>query len=416
MVQADGKLAIFGGEPVKTMPFGTGKRFGESELAQLKEALEQNTLFYWSGAKVKAFCGKLADLYGMPHCVAASSCTAAIHTALGALGVTEGDEVITSPITDMGSIIGILFQNAIPVFADLDPHPYNMDPRSIEECITDKTKAIIVVHLAGNASDMDEIMAVAKRHKVYVIEDCAQGWLARYKGRLIGTIGDIGCFSTNDFKHISTGDGGMLLTRNEDIYYRAFRFADKNYNRFGAGQAMREAEYIAPNYRMTELQGAVGIAQLDRLPGICERRHVLGDRITGGIKGLPGLYPPLVREGDYHTYWFYMMRINEQEAGVNAEDFSKALAAEGVPCQKGYIPSVVYQYPLFQNKSAYLGTHAPFDSPYYGKDIAYPKGLCPVAEKILDTAVKFSVSEFWTDKDVEDVIAAIRKVARYYAK
>lgn len=136
------QLALYGGEKVKQQPYGTGRRFGEEELTQLKEALDQNTLFYWSGNKVKTLCAKFAKMYGVEHCVAASSGTAAIHVALGALGVTEGDEVITSPITDMGSIIGIMYQNAIPVFADLDPHTYNMDPKSIEKCITEKPKPL----------------------------------------------------------------------------------------------------------------------------------------------------------------------------------------------------------------------------------------------------------------------------------
>jgi dTDP-4-amino-4,6-dideoxygalactose transaminase len=179
---------------------------------------------------------------------------------------------------------------------------------------------------------------------------------------------------------------------------------------------MRDVEFLAPNYRMTELQGAVGLAQLEKLPGICKRHTVIGDRVTAGIGGLRGVYPPLVKEGNVSTYWFYMMRIDKAEAGVDAEEFAKALNAEGIPCQKGYIPSPVYLYPLFQKKSAYLGTHAPFDSPYYGREISYHEGLCPVAEEILETAVKFSINQFYTDADVEDIITAIRKIARYYAK
>ena len=378
---------------MKTTPFGTGKRFGDEELAQLKEALEQNTLFYWHGKKVKGFCDKLAGIYGMPHCAAASSGTAAIHTALGALGVGAGDEVVTTPITDMGTVIGILYQGATPVFADLDAHTYNPDPRSIEANITEKTKAILVVHLAGNPADMDAIMDIARRHNLKVVEDCAQSWLSYYKGRLAGTIGDIGCFSTNEFKHISTGDGGAVMTRDEMLYRKALMFADKNYDRIG-GLAIRNCESLAPNYRMTELQGAVGIAQLDKLQGICTRRSEIGERITREIAGLPGVYAPKVLEGCRSSYWFYMMRIAATQAGVDAQGFADALKAEGVPAGKGYIPTCIYEYPLFK------GT--------------YPRGLCPSAEKILETSVKFSVSEFWTDEDVEQVIAAIRKVAAWY--
>jgi len=389
------QLAIFGGTPVKTTPFGQGRRFGEEELQQLKEALEQNTLFYWHGKKVKGFCEKLAGIYGIPHCAAASSGTAAIHTALGALGIDPGDEVITTPITDMGTVIGILYQGAVPVFADLDPYTYNPDPRPIEANITDKTRAILVVHLAGNPADMDAIMDIAERHSLKLIEDCAQSWLSYYKGRLAGTMGDIGCFSTNEFKHISTGDGGAVLMRDEMLYRKALMFADKNYDRIG-GLAIRNCESLAPNYRMTELQGAVGLAQLDKLAGICARRGEIGERITREITGLPGIHPPKILEGCRSSYWFYMMRIDAAAAGVDAQGFTQALKAEGIPASHGYIPTCIYEYPLFKG--------------------VYPKGLCPVSEEILETSVKFSVSEFWTDEDVAEVIAAIRKVAAYYGR
>ncbi|MGI6538519.1 MAG: DegT/DnrJ/EryC1/StrS family aminotransferase [Caldicoprobacterales bacterium] len=410
------KLALFGGEKAKKTPFGTGKRFGDEELQQLKEALEQNTLFYWSGSKTKELCKKFADMYNVKYCVTTSSGTAAIHVALGALGVTEGDEVITTPVTDMGTVIGILYQNAIPVFADLDPHTYNMDPKSLEEKITDKTKAIIVVHLAGNPADMDSIMEIARKHGIKVIEDCAQSYLSYYKGRLAGTIGDIGCFSLNDFKHISAGDGGICIMNDEDLYYKAFRFADKNYDRFSKDPAaLRRIEFLAPNYRITELQSAVALAQLDKLEWICNRRNAYGDKLSEAIKGLPGISIPKIEEGNKSSYWFYMFRIDENEAGVSRDEFSKALAAEGVPNQPGYIPTCIYEYDLFLNKNAYNGTKAPFDSNYYGKEINYFKGMCPTAEEILNTAIRLTVNEFYTEQDLEEVIEAIRKVSSYYS-
>jgi len=392
-------LAIHGGKPVKTTPFGKGRRYGAQELQQLREALEQETLFYWFGTKVKTFCAKLAEMYGMPYCAAVSSGTAAIHTALGALGIAPGDEVITSPITDMGTVIGAMYQGAVPVFADLDPHTYNMDPRSVEANITGKTKVILVVHLAGNPADMDAILDIAGRHNLLVVEDCAQSWMSDYKGRLAGTMGDIGCFSTNEFKHISTGDGGAVMTRSEALYRAALMFADKNYDRIG-GLAVRNCEALAPNYRMTELQGAVGIAQLEKLEGICARRSEIGGRITGELEaffaghGLRGVYPPKVLEGCKSAYWFYMLRIDAALAGVDAQGFADALQAEGIPAGKGYIPTCIYEYPLFRG--------------------AYPKGLCPVAEEILETSVKFPINEFWTDEDAAQVIEAVQKVALYY--
>lgn len=407
------KLAILGGPKTKTTSFGTGKRFGLDEAKELLEALEQNTLFYHFGKKVKQFLSDFNDLYGVKYSVATTSGTASIHVALGAAGITVGDEVITSPITDQGTLIGILYQNAIPVFADLDPNTYNMDPKSIEAKITPRTKAIVVVHLAGNPADMDPILEIAKKHNLKVIEDCAQSYLTKYKGRLCGTIGDYGCFSTNDFKHISTGDGGIVTVNSgdEQDFLTTHAFADKNFKRFG-DQVQKDLHYLAPNYRMTELQGAVGIAQLKKLPWICEQRNQYGDRITQGISGLPGIQPHKVVEGNECTYWFYMMTLDESQLTCTRKEFSEALAAEGIPNQAGYIANVMYLQPMFVKRQAYLGSHFPFDL----SDISYSEGDCPNAENILKTAIRFSVNEFFTEQDIEDIIAAIRKVAAHFAK
>lgn len=407
------KLAIHGGEKVKTTPFGTGKRFGLEEAKELLEALEQNTLFYHFGNKVKQFLADFNEMYKVPYSVATSSGTAAIHVALGAAGITVGDEVITSPITDYGSIIGILYQNAIPIFADVDPHSYNMDPASIEACITKRTKAILVVHLAGNACDMDPIMEIAKKYNIKVIEDCAQAYLTEYKGQLVGTIGDYGCFSTNDFKHISTGDGGIVSINsgNEEDYYRTHAFVDKNYKRIGTSLD-RTPSSLAPNYRMTELQGAVGIAQLKRLHWLCGRRTELGSALTEGLKDLPQLDTMEVAPDSRCTYWFYMFRLVDGKLNCTRDEFGAALDAEGIKNRLGYIPSVIYMQPMFQNKQAYLDSQFPFDL----TGVDYQQGDCPVAEEVLKTAIQVPINEFYTDQDIMETIKAIRKVTLFYSK
>lgn len=406
------ELALYGGPKAKSTPFGEGKRFGEEELAQLREALDQNTLFYWSGRKVKQLCAEFAALHEVPYCVAVSSGTAAIHVALASLGVGVGDEVITSPITDWGTIIGILYQGAVPVFADVDPNTYNLDPSSVVAKITSRTKIIIAVHLAGNPCDMDAIMEIAKGKGIRVIEDCAQSYLAEYKGRKVGTFGDFGCFSLNDFKHISTGDGGLVITRDSELARLAALYADKYYHRSGSG---RDPEWLAPNYRMTELQGAVGIAQVKKLPGICQRRHELGDRITQGISGLPGIQPHRITADSRATYWFYMLRVNEQELGTRRHHFCEALRAEGIPCSEGYIPRPVYCYDVLTKAQVLHGAGFPISAGFHAAVPAYGEGLCPVAEEVLATAVRLPVSEFFTDRDVDEMVAAIRKVASYFA-
>ncbi|KZZ86052.1 DegT/DnrJ/EryC1/StrS family aminotransferase [Bacillus sp. SJS] len=406
-------LAIHGGKKTKTAPFGTGKRFGLEEAKELLEALEQDTLFYHFGTKVKTFLQHFNALYGIQHSVAASSGTAAIHVALGAAGITAGDEVITSPITDQGTVVGILYQNAIPVFADLEPYSFNLDPASIERMITAKTKAIIAVHLAGTPCRMDQIMAIANKHGLIVIEDCAQSYLAKQNGRLTGTIGHFGCFSTNDFKHISTGDGGMVAVNHqgEEVFMRAHAFADKNYSRFDSS-VTRKISSLAPNYRMSELQGAVGIAQLKKLPGLCARRTELGEMLTKMIGGIQGIFPPEVPANSVSTYWFYMFRLDLDLLTCSREEFSEALREEGIPNQAGYIAEVLYKQPLFSYRSAYPGTEYPFSL----TEQTYEAGSCPEAEKILETAIKLPMSEFFTNQDMEETGRAIVKVAAYYKK
>ena len=403
------KLALFGGEKAKKTPYGTGARFGKEELDMLGKALEQNTLFYWLGDMTKSFTKKFADMYGAKYCVAASSGTAGIHTALGAIGLEPGDEVITAPITDLGSVIGILYQNAVPVFADLDPHTYNMDPKAVEAKITDKTKAIVVVHLAGCAAPIDEIVAIAKKHNLYVIEDCAQSYGCTYKGQKVGTFGDIGCFSLNDFKHISAGDGGMIITNNEDLYIKAHLFADKNYNRFG-GAVDKDIASLAPNYRMNELTAAVALVQLDKVDEICKKHNAYGKGITAGISGLKGIYTHEVLPDCYSSYWFYMIRLDEKELKATRQEFVDALVAEGVNAKAGYIPFCVYQYKMFKNKSIYGTSNSPFDY----NNVDYKDGDCPVAEEILETCVTLGVSQFFTEEDMNETVAAIRKVWNYF--
>ena len=279
------RLAIEGGPRTKKSPYGTGRRYGKEELKLLAEALESNWLFGLHGQKVRKLSETFARLIGVKYCAPVSSGTGAVHVAVGTVDVRPGDEVITSPVTDFGSIVGILYQNAIPIFADLDPHTYNMDPVSIEARITRKTRAILVVHLAGNPADMNAIMKIARKHGLAVIEDCVQAYLASYRGKYVGTIGDVGCFSLNNSKHISTGDGGMVVTRREDLGEKIALFADKFYSQV-KGQRIAglvDVPQLAPSYRITELQAAVAIAQIGKLKRICRRHLAIGDAYTRGL-------------------------------------------------------------------------------------------------------------------------------------
>lgn len=401
-------LAINGGPPVRSTPVvTTGPRFDERELKELKEALDQQTLFYWHGEKVKTFRQQFAHLYGAAHCHMVTSGTAALHVATGAMGIGPGDEVITSPMTDQGTVIAILAQGGVPVFVDLDPRTYSISADTIAPCVTDRTKAVIVVHLAGSPADMDPILTLARETGLRLIEDCAQSYLAYYKGRLVGTLGDIGCFSLNDFKHISAGDAGMVITNDDALAARCQLFLDKGYARDGSG---RRPPFLAPNYRPSELHGAVAIAQLGKLPAICARRNALGDRLTEAIRDVPGVTPHPVLPDCRSSYWFYMGRMDPDVLGVSRDDFARAVAAEGVPVGAGYIGKMVYEYPVLTGHHAYESSPYPWDG-VYGRNIAYGPGLCPTAEAIEATSWRTPLTEHMTERDVDDIAMALRKVA-----
>ncbi len=406
-------LAIHGGPKTKSTPFGSGKRFGEEEKKELLEVIDNDMLFYFFGKKVFEFQQAFADKYGMKYCIACSSGTAAVHIAIGTLELPPGTEVITSAITDMGTLTGILYQNLIPVFADIDPQTYNMAADSIEQAITARTGAIVVVHHSGLAADMDSILDIGERHGLPVIEDCAQAYLCSYKGRLTGTMGAINAFSLNHFKHITCGSGGMVLTNDEKKRKIASLFLDKCYDR-EAGK--RNPFFLAPNYQMTELQGAVALAQLKKLNGIIERRNTLGSQLTDYLQQIPGITPQLVPEGCRHSYFLFLFRVDLQELHVSLEEFSKALAAEGIPNSPHLITGGMceYQYDIFRNRSAFPNSLHPFVNSGLATDVSYHDGLCPNAEKAFTETINLAINEFYTEQDIKEMAAAIEKVALYY--
>lgn len=386
----------------KTVPYGRAARYGEEELNELREAIEQGTLFYAQGKKVRFLEETYAGMVGARFGVACTSGTAAIHSALIALGISPGDEVITSPITDMGSVIPIMYQGAAPVFADLDPRTYNLLPESVEERITPRTRAVLAVHLAGNACDLAGLLAVCERHGVPLVEDCAQAFGCVYRGRAVGTWGKLGCFSFNEFKHISCGDGGMVVTDDEELAARLRLATDKCYDR-RPGIAVRNPTFLANNYRMTELQGAVALAQCRKLDEIVRRRRAWCGRLTEMLAGVPGIMLPQITEGCDPSWWFYMMRA--EGAADRADALAKAMGEEGIPVGAHYIGAPVYDYPLFRNGSAFTrGRHAYLD-------YTYGPGLCPNAEAILATCLILGINEGYTEQDLEETALGIRRAA-----
>lgn len=398
--------AIAGGEKAKRTPYGAAQRYGAEELQELKEALEQNTLFYAQGRKVAQLEAEFAEKIGVKFAIACSSGTAGLHAACIAFGISPGDEVIVSPITDMGTLAPILYQGGVPVFADLTPHGYTLETASVEAKITDRTRAVIAVHLWGNACDLAALRALCDRRGLVLIEDCAQAFGCTDRGAPVGTIGDAGCFSLNEFKHISCGDGGLIVTNDADVAHRLRLATDKCYDRT-PGVLERQPTFLANNYRMTELQGAVARAQVRKLDAIVDRRRGWCEGLTARLKGTPGLTLPLPTSGCNPSWWFYLMRVTP-ELGVDADRLAAALQAEGVRCGAHYIGTPVYRYPIFRDHSAYArGGH-----PYESRD--YKRESCPTAEAILDTGVMLSVSDAFTDIDAEEVACAVTRAAAWF--
>jgi len=407
------KLAVFGGPKLKSTPFGSGKRFGQEEKREILEALDSDILFYVFGTKVKKMQALMQSMYNMKYCNGCSSGTSAVHIALGSLDLPPGTEIITSSITDMGSLTGILYQLLVPRFADIDPETYNMDPESVESLINDRTGAILAVHHAGLPADIDELVKIARKHNLFLIEDCAQAHYTEYKGKLCGTFGDISAFSLNHFKLITTGSGGMVMTNNDDLEEKIKLFIDKCYFRDGR---KRNPYFLAPNYQMTELQGAVAIGQLNKIKSIVKRRNELGMQLIRGLSKIEGIIPQKVPEHSMHTFFLMVVRIDPEIIKVSVRDFCKALEAEGIPAEPNKITGgmPVYLYDIFQNFSAFPKSTIPFISGDLHSNVRYPKGLCPNAENAFKHTFNFNITEFYTEQDINDMIKATEKVANYY--
>jgi len=401
------KLALLGGPKAKRTPFPTGKRHGELEKRYLNEVIDSDMLFFYMGTKVRALEKRFAEMYGMKHCIACSSGTSAVHMVVAALQLPFGGEVITSAITDMGSLTGMLYQGLVPIFADVDPDTLNMTPASVRQRITEKTRAILVVHHAGLAADMDGFLALGRETGLPVLEDCAQAYCCLYRGKLAGTMGAINAFSLNHFKHISCGSGGMILTDDDRLRYHASLFLDKCYQR---DEGIRNPFFLAPNYQMTELQGAVALAQLEKVENVVAVRNRLGVQLDTLLAQVPGVTPQKTPEGCRHGYFLYVFKLELPELGCTTQEFSEALNAEGIPNRAHLITGgrPVYLYDIFQKRSAFPGTTFPLT------DYTYRRGDCPVAEEAFDRWITMNIFEHYAPTDMQEIAHGIGKVAHHF--
>jgi perosamine synthetase len=398
-----GPRAVAGGAP--SLPI----RWGESERQQLDAMLGQNSLFYWQGAQTALLTERFQKICPTKYVQTCSSGTAALHIAVAAAGIGPGDEVITAPITDIGTVIGVLYQQAVPVFADLGAGTYNLDVADVERRITPRTKAIIAVHLTGNPCDLDALKSLADRHQLVLIEDCAQAWGTRYRGQPIGTVGHFACFSLQNSKHVTCGDGGVVGSNDERFGPLLQKFGDKGADRTKWGVF----DSFATNYRMSEPQAAVAAAQLDRLEPIAARRAQLGNLLTEQISGIPGILPHEVDPADRAVYWFYMFRLLPGAFRCDRDDFFRALRAEGVSGSAGYIRVPLYGEPVFREHGFFAGRWPARDFGLTTMD--YSKHRNPEAEAILATGIRVTIHEAMTEEYIREVATAVKKVASHFA-
>ncbi len=414
------KLAIDGGRqviefPLPTIKNATGRLIGEEEMTLVKEVIESGCLAYLYGEKVAEFEKRFAELYQIKHGVAVSSGTAALHTAMIYLDPDPGDEILVSPITDMGSVIPVLYQQAIPVFVDVDPFNQNMDPQAIEAKISSRTRGIMVTHIYGSPADMGPIMEIARKHDLFVIEDCAQAHMTEYRGRLAGTIGNIGCFSFQQSKHITTGDGGMVIADEDQRFGRRLRECfDKGWPRHKPG---RDHNFLAPNYHMTELQAAVGIAQIQKYSISIVARREAAAKLDNLLREEEAFEPIGTLPDCRQTYFYYTFRLKLELLRANTETIIKALTAEGLTCEHGYPgPIPLYLYKMIREKKTFGKSGWPFNLPGGRKKWNFEEGLCPQAEKCCRETVILPWNERLQSDHVELIGAAIGKVLNAYKK
>jgi len=335
-----------------------GRTLGKEEIQLLTEVINSGTLTSTKGQYVKALERDFAALLGVKHAYACASGSAAVHVAIAAIDPEPGDEIITTSITDMGALTPIVYQGAIPVFVDVDPTTWNVTAESIEKCISDRTKAIIVTHLFGNPCNMSEIMSVADAHGIPVIEDTAQALLADHNQKVVGSFGAVGCFSLQQGKHITTGEGGLVVTNDDALARRMWLYINKAW---GYGDPKPDHYFLALNYRMTELQGAVACAQLPKLRGVVNKRRRLANRLTRLIRETPGIAAPHQDTRNSHVFWKYCLVVDADVIKGGAVGLAKWLKEnKGIFSAPRYIQKPAFRCAVFQDQRTFGNSRFPF--------------------------------------------------------
>ncbi len=415
-------LAILGGPKLINHTFGRYNPLGPEEVEAAKKVVESGVLSqflgcwdpdFFGGPKVQEFERQCESYFGVKHAVTFNSWTSGLVAAVGAIGIEPGDEVIVSPWTMAASATAILHWNAIPVFADIETETFNLDPASVEKNISEQTRAIMSVDIAGHSADMDALRKIADKHNLKIISDTAQAPGAKYKGKFAGTLADIGGFSLNYHKHVHTGEGGIAVTDDDD-------FADRLRLIRNHAEVVVEdkgvtnlSNMIGHNFRLGEIECAMGIEQLKKLDKMVKSRQRIAQKLDVGLAGLRGLRTPVVKPDCSHVYYVYSMYVDVVALGINRQRLHQALLAEGVPAL-GASYQNLHMLPMYQKKMAYGSKGFPWTSEICKRDVSYAKGICPVAERLHEAEfLGFGIcSHEYKDEEVDMIIAAFRKVWR----
>ncbi len=370
----------------------------DDEINEVIKVMKSQMLTMLAGNVVKTFEKEFAEYFGVKHAIATNSGTAALHISVAALNIGPGDEVIVPAFTFIATASAILHHNAIPIFADIDNKTYNLEPNSVKEKITERTKAIIPVHLAGISADMDPIMKIAKERNLYVIEDACQSHGAKYKGKLVGTIGDLGCFSFYPSKNMTTGEGGMVVT-NSDKLAEQCRLL-----RHHGEPSWYTYDRLGWNYRMDEIQGAIGRVQLKKLDKYIKIRNDNAKYLTNAVKGIKGIDPPFVPDYCEPAFNYWIGRIHPEIIGLTKQQF-----VEKLPRSKVLYPRPLYETKLFQEKIAYP-KGCPWSCPFYGKKIDYTKIQLPIVEKVSKEIFALDIHPKTPKETIDDYVKNLKKI------
>ena len=414
-------LAFNGGTPQITAPFPPYRSLGEEEIEAANRVLRSGVLSafigaagpgFYGGPEVQALEREAAERFGVRHVVAVNSWTSGLVAAVGAAGIAPGDEVIVTPWTMVATATAILHWNGIPVFADIDPQTFNLDPSAVEAAVTPRTRAILCADIFGQSADITALRTIADRHGLRLLTDTAQAPGALLAGRSAGTSADIGGFSLNYHKHIHCGEGGLLVTDDNHLAERLQLIRNHGEAVIQSDDPAKLANILGHNFRLGEIEAAIARAQLHKLPELVESRQRAADRLRAGLMDLPGLQLPVVADQATHVYYVFGMTLDPERLGKPRSWIVDALRAEGVPALFGGY-QCIHLNPLFRHRIAYGAEGFPWKGLASGESgVTYGPGLCPVAEDLHQrTFLGLNLCAHpYTDPEIDQVVAAFRKV------